>query len=541
MDRKAHDVVVIGGGHNGLVAACYLAKKGLDVAVVERAPQIGGMTASDTLIPEAPGHMVNTCSADLLFWLSSPVARDLDLQAHGLETIPVDPSYVYLHPDGSSIAVWKDPARTADEIRRFSPRDAAAYLDYARFLDKLFDVALPFMLSNPSRPGVGGLGRLAAAALRHLHDLPGFGSFLLSSGEEIIEQRFKHPITQALLYCLGAGANPIDAGGSAFTHLFLAFLHRGGTARPVGGMQAIPRALARRLTSLGGIIHTSSPVAEILLSNGRATGVRLEDGQELGASKAVVAACDPRTALGQLLPPQSLPPALETRVRHIPSSSAGAGAMKVDLALSGRVSLDRHERWRDDGLDLRRPAALIGTPDGIRRSYARAGAGIVPDAADIALWPVVLNAVDGTQAPAGQDSLYVFATTMPLDPEGGWQKNESLAADRVLTQLGSFYQGVDEMEIGRWIETPELAAQRTGATNGTAMHVDHLLLSQGPFRPARGLGRIEMPVDGLYLGSAGAHPGGGVTGMPGRLAAAAVTSASRHRPLSRLREVRKRP
>lgn len=519
---SVHDVVVIGAGHNGLVAANYLADAGRNVVVVEAAPTVGGMTASGTPIEGAPHHVVNYCSADLLFWNSSPVPGELGLAEHGLRTVHVDPSYVYLHPDGASVAVWQDPRRTAEEIRRFSPQDAAAYLDYARFLDALFDLALPFMQADPARPAARDLLPLVRAALRHRRDLRRFGSFLLSSGEVAIEERFDHPVTKALLYCLGAGANPIDAGGSSFTHLFLAFLHRGGTARPVGGMQAVPDALAARLRTRGGTVLTASPVAEILVRGGRARGVLLADGRELAATRAVLATCDPTTALGRLLPPGTLPRALETRVAHIPSSSAGAGAMKADLALSGRLRLSRHEKWRGDGLDLRLPTALVGTPEGIRRAYARAAAGLVPEPEDIALWPLILNAADPSQAPDGQDSLYLFATTMPLQPEGGWAAHEKRAAENIVAQAARYYDGVEELEIGRWVETPEAAAARTGATNGTAMHVDHLLLSQGPLRPALGLGGITMPVEGLYLGGAGAHPGGGVAGFPGRLAARTI-------------------
>lgn len=520
------DVVVIGAGHNGLVAANYLVDAGRDVVVLEAAEKIGGMTGSDALIPEAPGHMVNTCAADLLFWQKSPVAAELRLAEHGLRTIPVDPSYVYLHPDGASIAVWQDPRKTADEIRRFSAHDADAYLEYCRFLEALSEIAVPFMMMNPVWPGLAGLRTLAGGALRQRRELRNFVSFLLASGEESIEQRFEHPVTKALLYCLCAGANPIEAAGTSVTHLFLAMVRQGGATRPIGGMQAIPDALATRLRSIGGQVHTSTTVREILITDGRAAGVRLADGREIRAREAVLATCDPRTLLGRLLPSGTLSPELENRARHIPSSSAGAGAMKSDLALSGRLALAKHEKWRGDGLDLRLPAGLIGTPEGIRRGYRKAAAGLVPEPDEIGIWSVLLNAVDPSQAPEGQDSLYVFATNLPIEPAGGWDANEKQAADNIVSQVASCYDGIAELEIGRWVETPALAATRTGATNGTAMHVDHPLMSQGPLRPALGLGGISMPVDGLYLGGAGAHPGGGVTGLPGRLSAHTVLKKS---------------
>ncbi len=528
--QHSYDVLIVGAGHNGLTAACYLAAAGLDVAVIEASENIGGMTASGSPIPKAPRHVINYCAADLLFWQSSPVERELGLRQCGLEKVVVDPSYVYLHPDGASIAVWRDPRRTADEIERFSKADARAYLEYARFLDALFDIAYPYMLANPTWPDPRALMAIAKGVFRHRRLLHEFGAFLLASGEESIEQRFTHPVTQSLLYCLGAGANPINVMGTSITHLFLAFLQRGGTARPVGGMQAIPNALARRFRDSGGMILTGCRVSEIIVSAGRARGVRLADGRKLMARNAVLATCDPRTTLGTLLPEGTLSPELEVRVRHIPSNSSGGGAMKTDLALSGRVTLERHRRWRKDDLDLRVPAALIGTGDQIRRGWARAAAGIVPDVDDIALWPVVGNAADPTQSPEGQDSLYLYASNMPLHPDGGWAQWEEKAATTIVQRAGQFYDGLAELEIGRWVETPEMAAERTAATNGTAMHVDHLLLSQGPLRPAVGLGGTQLPVEGLVLGGAGIHPGGGVSGIPGRRAAHAVLRQQRRGP-----------
>jgi phytoene dehydrogenase-like protein len=200
--------------------------------------------------------------------------------------------------------------------------------------------------------------------------------------------------------------------------------------------------------------------------------------------------------------------------------------MKADLALSGRLDLGRHQRWRDDGLDLRRPAVLVGTPAGNRRAYARCAAGLLPERDDIPLWLVVTNAVDPSQSPDGQDSLYVYTPTMPVHPDGGWKDLETEAADRVVERAAQFYDGVHDLEIGRWVESPELTARRTGATNGCALHVDVTLLRTGPLRPALGFGPGATPVAGLHLGGAGSHPGGGVTGLPGRLAARQILAAA---------------
>jgi phytoene dehydrogenase-like protein len=196
--------------------------------------------------------------------------------------------------------------------------------------------------------------------------------------------------------------------------------------------------------------------------------------------------------------------------------------MKVDMAFSGRLDLHRHHRWRGDGLNLKEPGLLIGTPETTARVFARACSGEVGSAEEMAMWTAIPTAVDPSQAPDGMDTLYLYAPTVPLDPELGWNEREKEAADAMVTRAAHFFDGVDSLELGRWVESPLTMAQRTNATNGCVMHVDWDISRTGPLRPAPGLGGYQTPVPGLYLGGAGAHPGGAVTGLPGRLAAREV-------------------
>jgi phytoene dehydrogenase-like protein len=202
--------------------------------------------------------------------------------------------------------------------------------------------------------------------------------------------------------------------------------------------------------------------------------------------------------------------------------------MKVDVALRGRVDMSRHERWRGDGVDLRVPIGLVGSGAGMERAYARCAAGLMPGAEEILLLPAVLNAVDETQTPDGEDCLYLYCPTVPLRPDGGWPALATKAADVIVDCASTFYGTVTDLEIDRWTETPEQMAARTGATDGAVLHVD--LARPGPLRPALGLSNFRLPVDGLFLGGAGAAPTGGVTGLPGRLVAREVTRTIRRTP-----------
>ena len=516
-----YDVVIIGAGHNGLTAGNYLADAGFSVLVVEAADDIGGMSASGTPIAGAPHHVVNYCAVDLLFWSCSPVPAELGLDRYGLTGLAVDPVYAYLDPDGASLALWRDPFRTAAEIRRFSPHDAEAFLRYAAFISAFESLVFPLMVANPLRPDLRAATLMTRAGARHVRLLKQFGAFALASGDEIIDEHFRHPVTRSALHTLAAAVGPPSSPGTAIGHLALAFVHGKTVLRPVGGLQSIPRALAARFVAAGGEIRTAVPVAEICVGNGRAEGVTLADGSFLGA-RAVLATCDPRTTLERLLPVGTLSPRLEGRVKNIPANSAGIGQMKVDIALSGTLRLTRHHRLRADDLDLRIPCCFIGTPEGTRRSFALSAAGLLPEPKDIGLWTAVPTAVDHTQAPDGQDTLYLYSPAMPLQPDHGWTDLADKAATAIIAQASEYYEGINELEIGRWVEPPPDMAKRTGATNGCWAHVDWNIFRVGPFRPAPGLGGYKMPVHGLYHGGAGSHPGVGVTGLPGRNAARVV-------------------
>lgn len=513
------DVVVVGAGHNGLVAANYLVDAGLDVVVVEANDDIGGMTASTRPFPEAPDHVVNDYSIDLAYWFAFPPAHDLELHRHGLRTLEVDPPAVYLVPgEDASLAFWRDPRRTAEEIRYFSPADAEAYLEFARLLDAVLDVGLPLSMANPTRLEMRTISRVARGLVSHRTQAKDLVSFALASGAELISERFRHPVTRAALYCFASQTNPVRMGSTTLGFLTAAMVHRFPFQRAVGGMQALPEALNARLRARGGSVRTGARVAKIEIRGERATGVRLVDGTRITARHAVLLTCDPRTGLERLLPPGSLSPLLEDRVRAIPTNAAGYATLKVDMALSGRLRLSRYTRWRKDGLDLRKPAHFIGTPEGLERGYARAMAGELPERDEIGSFNVIPTAVDPSQAPEGQDTLYMWMMNFPAAPIIGWKQLKDAAGQAAVVRAADFYNDLPQLELARQVQTCDDIGERTGATGGCIVHVDLIPSRLGGSRPARGLGGFRLPVDGLYLGGAGSHPGGGVTGMPGWLA-----------------------
>lgn len=523
-----HDMVVVGSGHNGLVAANYLADAGLDVLVVEASESIGGMTSSTYAIPQAPWHLINHCAVDPFLWSPSPPARDFRLEQYGYKTVVVDPAFVYLHPDGASIAFWRDPRKTADDIRRFSHADADAFLEFARFLDTFWDLVYPILSTNPTRPAARTLARLGRTALRHRRDIAQLVQFTLATGKEVIAERFGHPVVRSALHVACGATMPSTQPGSTLQFLLLAAVHRVACLRPVGGTQVLPDALAARLRSRGGSIQTNAQVHQIQLKAGRAAGVILADGTEIQAEHGVVASCDPHQTLLELLPPGTLPGQIEHRARAIPSNGFGWGQMKIDIACSARVDLSRHQKQRHDDLDLRLPSHWIGTEDGIERAYAASAAGIMPSQEDIVFYNAVPSAADPSQTPDGQDSLYLLAVAVPFVSPQGWAQLKDDAAARVVTRAGEFYGGLTDMEIGRQVHTHEDIGRLRHVTRGCHPHVDQILSRSGPLRPALGLGGYRTPVQGLHLAGSGSHPGGSVTGLPGYLGARATLRDLKH-------------
>ncbi|MEA2169512.1 MAG: hypothetical protein QOF76_2812, partial [Solirubrobacteraceae bacterium] len=414
------DVVVIGAGHNGLVAANYLADAGLDVVVLDRHEQIGGMTRSGYPIAAAPEHLINHCAVDPVFWPQGVPAQELALHEYGLRWLPVDPAFAYLHPTGESLAFWRDPAKTAADIRRFSHADARAYLELAELFTAVCDVMLPMFATNPTRPDLTALRGAGGGALRHRGRLVEMAKFLAASGRDEISERFEHPVVRSALHVASGCLYPSSYPGSTVQMLILAFVHRFECLRPVGGTQAIPDALAARLAARGGRVVAAARVAEIDVAGGRATGVTLTGGQEVRARRAVLAACDPRQALSELLPAGAMTPREERRAAAIPANDLGWGQLKVDVACRGELSLQRFEADRTDGANLRAASHIMGTEDGLVRGYRRAAAGLLPHVDDIGFYNAIPNAVDPSQTPDGQDALYLINITCPAHPEGGW-------------------------------------------------------------------------------------------------------------------------
>jgi phytoene dehydrogenase-like protein len=517
------DVIIVGAGHNGLTAGSYLARQGLKVLIVESSDKAGGMTSTNPVLSGAPEHRINEGAMDSSLWRTTNIARELGLHRFGLQELEVDPPYAFLDPDGSSLCIHRDPRRTAEEVGRYSRADARAYLELANSLDAAMNVVVPFMNTNPMRPGLGGILGGAAKSALHPTRLGPMAHFFSASHAEFIEERFTDRRIRALLAALPCFA-PMFEDGTAWVLIYFGLIHRAGVGRFVGGTGAITDALRACYTSLGGQVRFNAVVDGLTMRGGRVTGVQLEDGTELTASK-VITTNNVRIPLTKWLPDGALPDHLAERAAHIPTDSTGASSFKVDLALGGQLQLSGHQDNRRDGVDLRKPALIWTTFEDHVQAWRDCARGQLPD--PLPGVAIVPTAVDPSQAPAGQDTFWFWSGISPVDPVRPWSEQGVPTAERVLTTASKFLDGLTELEIDRQVMTPPDFEKRFRAPDGNVYHVDPTATRFGPLRPAAGLAGYRSPVEGLFLSGGGTHPSAGICGVPGQQAAKAVLRALR--------------
>lgn len=523
--HRPPDVVVVGAGHNGLVAACYMAKAGLDVLVVERWETPGGMTATNPMTPEAPEHLINEASIQASLFRTTSIDAELELsKKFGLRQRLIDPAHVHLGPDGESIAMWRDMNRTVEEIKRFSRKDAVQWVELSNIIAKACAMGIPLMQTNPTRPEFGNVLAALKAVAKGRHELREIIRWASISQAEAIEERFEHPMVRGPL-TVNLPFMPFAADLSGWALIYIGVVQSTGVSMFEGGTGAFPAALIRCLEAHGGRVRCSAPVESLIVSDRRVTGVRLADGEEIAARRAVVTACGPSIVLNQMLPAGVLPERVAHAARRIPTTSTGYGNYKLNIALKGKVSLPRHQAWRrdtlaNDSVDLRLPCVTWSTHEQSLAAGEQCVRGEVPDM--IPGLSQVTTAFDPSMAPRGHDTWWFWSGLVPCRPNESWDVVRDKITNRVVADCGQYYDGLEDLEIARRALTPHDLEQRFGAPDGNVYHVDPVITRFGPFRPAIGLGGYKTPVPGLFLSGSGTHPIAGINGMPGMNAAKTV-------------------
>jgi len=512
------DYIVVGGGHNGLSAACTLAAERASVLLVEKQPIVGGLSASSAYLPGAPDHVLSLGAMDDMFMAGTSLASDLGLRNYGYSASPLEHPYGWIGEDGVTLLLFRDAARTEAEIRRFSPRDARAYAELRPALDWILDIQDLITTRHPADLPRRALLRrvLKLAPNRTLRRQ--LARIATSNLVDFVADTFESDPMRALCTYWSSMIGPIDADATAFYCVGLAAVSRKqGVMRPRGGMSGLMNAFAGHLTKHGGEIRTGASVERVLVDGRRAVGVRLESGLELRARKGVLATVAPQLALGRFLDEDVLDSGTRAKVAMIPASANNSATFKIDIAVGGRAGYPLAEavRRRHDGADIRRTALMTGTFADQVAQLSAIRRGETQDTPPV--YMAVLSASDPSIAPAGQDVVYL-AANVPYRPVGGWAEQKDHVAKAIRRSAERYLAGL-EHEIGSVSTCPADFEERYGAPGGCYFHVDMTPFRVLMNRPARGLGGYATPIEGYYLAGAGSHPGGGVSGWPGRLAA----------------------
>jgi phytoene dehydrogenase-like protein len=527
MAAKGHDIIIVGGGHNGLVAAFYLAKAGKSPLVLERRERTGGAAATEEIAPgfRAPvlAHAFGPIRPD--------VARDMRLESHGLSPITPDPYLVALSPDGRAIAFSRDAAHTATSIAAFSRRDAERYPEFqasltriARLLEGLLDGPPP----DIDRPSPSDLWSLAQSGrrFRALGRRDGFRllRWMPMAAADFVGEWFETDLLQAAIAARGihgASLGPWSAGSAAILLLAAALdpLPGGGATTARGGPGALAAALAGAAESAGARIRTGAAVARILVRNGAATGVLLENGEEI-AAPTVVSNADPRRTFLHLLDPLDLEPGFAARARNYRTPGTVA---KLHLALDGLPSFPAL------GGDAARLAGRVHIGPGIdylERAFDASKYGVF---AEEPYLDVTLPSVsDPSLAPAGKHVMSVHAQFAPYTLRGvGWNDRRDALANAVLKTLTAYAPDLERHVLHRHVLTPVDLEREFGLTGGHIHHGELSLDQLYTMRPILGWARYRTPIAGLFLCGGGTHPGGGITGASGRNAAREILKTLR--------------
>jgi phytoene dehydrogenase-like protein len=514
---RAVDVIVAGAGHNGLVAAAYLAKAGLDVLVLEASPVFGGMTATNAIFPEAPDHKVNEGSVQASLFRTTKIDAELKLsKKYGLRQRVTDPAHVQMQLDRRSLALWRDPQKVADELRYFSPQDAKAYLDMFEVIAAGMEIGLPLMQTNPRHPEFPAVLKSLGRAARYSRKLGEIIRWAGATQAETVEERFESDIIRAALM-IGLPFMNYHSDASGWSLIYLGVLSKYGVSMFEGGTGAFPRALSRVIADNGGRIRTSAKVTRLVMRKGRVVGVEINGNEELYARRGVLTAFSPRVTLSNLLPEGVLPRRQANRVAHIPTSSRGFADAKVNVALKGKITMKKMEEWRGDGLNLKIPLNSFHTYQETLNAQAACIRGEVPD--HVPGLGYCTTAFDPSLGPPDKDTWWFWTGLVPFDPHTGWDAARKAITDTVIEQSSFYYEGLDELEITRKALMPPDIEERFNAIDGSVYHVDPIITRFGPAKPAWGFAGYSTPVPGLFLTGSGTHPVAGISGMPGQNAA----------------------
>jgi len=531
---STYDVAVVGAGINGLTCAAYLAQAGKRVVVLEANAQAGGFVVTEDVPGAPPGYKIITYAIEFPFVDMKPsVVKELGLERFGLRFTFPDPNNTYVGPEGTQFSNHHSLEETCRSIARISRKDAEVWRRLMTSLGALSDVGMPYLADHPTRPSAGTLAEIVGAAARHRKRLLPAARILLQTPNEILQEFESEEMRSWLAMNVATGSfRPLDEIANTSILVYFAFNHKYPIRRPVGGSGAFTGALVQCIRAHGGEVRTSTPVARVLVSGGRTTGVALHSGEEIHA-REVVGAIDPTSLFTKLVEPSALSASVRDEVDRMLVLASNVSHFKVDLAVSRRPTFPNHDIT---------PAMMAGltfvpSVDYVERLMDHIKRGELAD--ELPFYIGIPSALDRSLVPEGSEgeSLWVYIGAVPLEMSDGsdWQDVKQSYYERFVDLAESYSPGFRDSILGAKISSPD-DFNAEWAHKGSSRAVDLIPSQMGPWRPSPSLAGYDTPdIEGLWRTGHGTHPMSGTSGWPGRLAARSMLKRERANPLVRRR------
>ncbi|MFL6442442.1 MAG: phytoene desaturase family protein [Candidatus Sulfotelmatobacter sp.] len=513
------DVVIIGGGHNGLVTAFYLAKAGFKPLVLERSAQVGGAAVTDEF---HPGFRCSTL-AHTAGPIHPDIVRDMQLEKHGLRMITPEVCVTTLSPDGRALSLYQETGKSAQEIAAFSQKDAGKYSEFQQSLGKISKVIADALattapdIDDPSRSDLWGMLKTGRAirklGKKDMFRLLRWGPMAVA---DLASEYFETELLRAVIAARGVFGTFLGpwSAGSALVLLVRAAgdPHPAGSAIfAAGGTGAVTQAMASAAKGAGAEIRSGAEVIEIRVQNGMATGVLLSTGEEIPA-KAVISNADPKRTLLKLTDPVHLSPDFVQRIQHYRGNGTVA---KVNLALSGVPQFTALQNGASASLKGR---IHIGHEiDYLERAFDESKYGQFSKQPYLEV--TLPSLTDPTLAPEGKHVMSIYMQYAPYKLKGDWEQQRKALGQTVVKTLAQYAPNLPELILTHQIITPLDLEEKYGLTGGQIFHGDLALDQFFTMRPLLDWARYKTPIESLYLCGSGTHPGAGLTGGSGANAA----------------------